>query len=216
VYTLDMMDEEALRAYHGEGMGSAMAAIELAARVKEQLDCGRMLRNLRKAVAEAAIYGCTHIRAFADVDTKVGLEGVKALLQGRLSSKGLWISRSSHLLKMESCANQAQELMRAAMEMGADVVGGIPWIEYTQADMEAHVQFIFDLADEFDAPVSMLVDDAGDADLRTLELMAVETIRRKRSGALAGTSCPGHGALQPALPRKGDSINEESPNGAGQ
>jgi cytosine/creatinine deaminase len=81
------------------------------------------------------------------------------------------------------------------MEMGADVVGGIPWIEYTQADMEAHVQFIFDLADEFNAPVSMLVDDAGDAGLHTLELMAVETIRRRTFWALAGTSRQSHGAL---------------------
>src|SRR5688500_17305841 len=34
VYTLQMMDEEALTAYQGEGMGKAMTAIELAARVK--------------------------------------------------------------------------------------------------------------------------------------------------------------------------------------
>jgi cytosine/creatinine deaminase len=74
------------------------------------------------------------------------------------------------------------KLMQAAMAMGADIAGGIPWIEYTQADMEAHVKFIFDLADEFNTPVSMLVDDAGDAGLRTLEMMATETIRRNRQG----------------------------------
>jgi len=38
VYTLQMMDEEALKDYHGEGMGKAMTAIELAARVKEKYD----------------------------------------------------------------------------------------------------------------------------------------------------------------------------------
>ena len=38
VYTLQMMDEEALTAYQGEGMGKAMNAIELAARVKEKYD----------------------------------------------------------------------------------------------------------------------------------------------------------------------------------
>jgi cytosine/creatinine deaminase len=183
VYTLGMMDEESLRAYHGEGMGRAMAAIELAARVKEQLDCGRILSNLRKAVAEAAVYGCTHIRAFADVDTKVGLEGVRALLLGRAEFKGI-VDIQVVAFAQDGIVREpgSKELMRAAMEMGADVVGGIPWIEYTQADMEAHVQFIFDLADEFNSPVSMLVDDAGDAALHTLELMAVETIRRKRFG----------------------------------
>src|SRR5215207_7709355 len=38
VYTLQMMDEDALTAYQGEAMGKAMTAIELAARVKEKYD----------------------------------------------------------------------------------------------------------------------------------------------------------------------------------
>src|SRR5215207_7267315 len=72
--------------------------------------------------------------------------------------------------------------MRQAMEMGADVAGGIPWIEYTEADIQGHVKEIFDLAQEFDKDVSMLVDDAGDAGLRSLEAMAVEAIRRGWQG----------------------------------
>ena len=70
----------------------------------------------------------------------------------------------------------ASALMRRAMELGADVVGGIPWIEFTEADEQAHVDEVFDLAVEFDKPVSMLVDDAGDPGLRTLEMMAVKAI----------------------------------------
>lgn len=38
VYTLQMMDEKALRDYHEAEMGKAMTAIELAARVKEKYD----------------------------------------------------------------------------------------------------------------------------------------------------------------------------------
>jgi cytosine deaminase len=68
--------------------------------------------------------------------------------------------------------------MHQAMEMGADIVGGIPWIEYTESDIQGHIKEIFDLAQEFDKDVSMLVDDAGDAGLRSLEGMAVEAIRR--------------------------------------
>jgi cytosine/creatinine deaminase len=183
VYTLGMMDEAALAAYHGEGMGHAMLAIELAARVKEKLNCELMLENLRCAVAEAALNGCTHIRAFADVDSKNGVEGVRALLQGRQEFKGI-VDIQVVAFAQDGIVREADsiKLMRTAMAMGADIAGGIPWIEYTQADMEAHVKFIFDLADEFNTPVSMLVDDAGDAGLRTLEMMATETIRRNRQG----------------------------------
>jgi cytosine/creatinine deaminase len=76
----------------------------------------------------------------------------------------------------------ARELMHQAMEMDADVAGGIPWIEYTEADIQQHVKEIFDLAQEFDKDVSMLVDDAGDPGLRSLETMAVEAIRRGWQG----------------------------------
>lgn len=183
VYTLQMMDEEALTNYSAEGMGKAMNAIELAARVKEKYDEGWIIKNVRKAVAQAAIYGNTHIRAFADVDSKARLEGVKALIRAREEFKGI--------VDIQVCAfaqdgwvrePSVDKLMRQAMELGADVVGGIPWIEYTEADVQQHVKEIFDLAQEFNKDISMLVDDAGDPGLRSLETMAVEAIRRGWQG----------------------------------
>jgi cytosine deaminase len=179
VYTLQMMDDESLTAYQGADMGKAMNAIELAARVKEKYDESWIIINVRKAVAQAALYGNTHIRAFADVDTKARLEGVKALIRAREEFQGI--------VDIQVCAfaqdgwvreTGADQLMRQAMELGADVVGGIPWIEYTDADIQQHITGIFDLAVEFNKDVSMLVDDAGDPGLRTLEAMAVEAIRR--------------------------------------
>lgn len=38
-----------------------------------------------------------------------------------------------------------KELMREAMQRGADVVGGIPWIEYTDAAAAEQIAFCFDL-----------------------------------------------------------------------
>lgn len=74
----------------------------------------------------------------------------------------------------------AADLVREAVKIGANVVGGIPWIEYTEKDIAEHVKVIFDIAEEFDADVSMLMDDAGDPGLRSIELMVLETIKRKR------------------------------------
>ena len=89
VYTLEMMDEEAMKDYHGSGMGKAMTAIELAARVKEKYAESWIIKNVRKAMALSAKYGCTHTRAFADVDTKAKLEGVKALIRAREEFRGV-------------------------------------------------------------------------------------------------------------------------------
>ena len=183
VYTRQMMDEEALTGYHAEGMGKAMTTIELAARVKDKYEESWIIKNVRRALAQAAMYGNTHIRALADVDSKARLEGIKAVIRGRDEFKGI-VEVQACAFAQDGLAREAGagQLMRQAMELGADVVGGIPWIEFTDADMGAHVKEIFDLAQEFNKDVSMLVDDAGDAGLRTLEAMAVEAIKRNWQG----------------------------------
>ena len=179
VYTLQMMDEEALKDYHGADMGKAMTAIELAARVKDKYDESWIIVNVRKAVAQAALYGSTHIRAFADVDSKARLEGVRALIRARQEFKGI-VDIQVVAFAQDGIVREpgAAELVRQAMKLGADVAGGIPWIEFTEADTAEHVRVIFDIAQEFNKDVSMLVDDAGDPGLRSLEMMATETIRR--------------------------------------
>jgi cytosine deaminase len=178
-----MLDDEARQAYHGADMGAAMTAIELAARVKEKYDELWLVPNVRRAVALAAYYGTTHLRALADVDSKARLEGVKALLRVRDEFKGI-VDVQVVAFAQDGLVREpgAAELMRQAMVLGADVVGGIPWIEYTEADMSAHINFCFDLAQEFDKDVSMLVDDAGDPNLRTLEAMASVAIQRGWQG----------------------------------
>ncbi len=183
VYTARMLDDQAARAYHADGMADAMSAIELAARVKERYAEGWIVENVRRAVALAALHGTTHLRALADVDGKARLEGVKALLRARAEFKGVVdiqvVAFAQDGIVREAAAGP---FMRQAMALGVDAVGGIPWIERTAADTAAHVAFCFDLAREFGKDVSMLVDDAGDPELRTLEAMAVAAIERGWQG----------------------------------
>ncbi len=185
VYTLMMMDDEAMKSYQSadKTMGEAMTGIELAMRIKEKYDEKWIIENVRKAVALAAYYGNTHIRALADVDNKARLEGVKALIRAREEFKGI-VDIQVVAFAQDGIVREpgAANLVREAMKIGADVAGGIPWIEYTDDDIAEHVKVIFDIAEEFDSDVSMLVDDAGDPGLRSIELMAVETIKRKRFG----------------------------------
>ena len=183
VYTLGEMDEKALKDYHGADMGRAMTAIESAAKVKERYDESWIVENARRAVNLAARFGNTHIRAFADVDSKARLEGVKALIKIRDEFKGV-VDIQVVAFPQDGVVREpgATDLIRQAMEMGADVVGGIPWIEYTDAASQRHVDEMFKMAVEYDKPVSMLVDDAGDPGLRTLEMLALKTIETEWHG----------------------------------
>ncbi len=183
VYTRQMLDEESLRAYHRGSMERAAEAIELASRVKARYDRSWIIENVRKAVREAVRFGTTHIRALADVDTKARLEGVAALIQAREEFKGT-VDIQVVAFPQDGVVREpgAGELVHQAMEMSADVVGGIPWIEHTESDMERHIDEMFRIAGEFNKPVSMLVDDAGRPELRTLEMLARHAIEQGWDG----------------------------------
>ena len=177
VYTLTMVSQKALTSYQGESMGKAMTAIELASKVKEQYKESWIIENVRKAVKLAIKYGNTHIRAFADTDTKAKLEGVKALIKARDEFKDA-VEIQVVAFPQDGVVRDpgAEDYVEEALELGADVVGGIPWIEYTDEDSRQHINKMFDLAKMYDRDISMLIDDAGDPGLRTLEMLAVKTI----------------------------------------
>lgn len=179
VYTLEMVGQDALDSYHGESMGGAMTAIEQASRVKEKYDESWIIENVRRAANLAVKYGNTHIRAFADVDTKGKLEGAKALIKAREEFKDR-LNIQVVAFPQDGVVRDpgAVEYVEKALKMGADVVGGIPWIEFTDADAQEHVDRMIDLAVKYNKPVSMLVDDAGDANLRTTEYLAVQAIKK--------------------------------------
>ncbi len=183
VYTLNKVGMEALSSYKSGTMGGAMTAIEQAAKVKESYDEKWIIKNVRKALNLAVKFGNTHIRAFADTDTKAKLEGIKAVLKAKKEFKGL-IDLQVVAFPQDGIARDpgAEDYVRQAMELGADVVGGIPWIEYTEEDMHDHIDRMFVLAKEFNKDISMLIDDAGDPDLRTLEMLAVKTIKEGWEG----------------------------------
>ncbi len=183
VYTLPMMSEEALSFYWGEGMGKAMNAVEVAAKIKDQYDRKWIIKNARRALALAALNGVLYVRAFADVDRRAGQEGLAALLALREEFKDI-LTVQVVAFAEDGIVREPQtaELIRESMRMGAEVVGGHPFIELTDDDAIEHIRVIYDIAREFNADVSMLVDDAGDPGLRHTEIMAKEAIKRGWGG----------------------------------
>lgn len=183
VYTLTMAGEDALSSYTNGSMGGAMTAIEQAARVKESYDEKWIIKNVRRAINLAIKFGNTHIRAFSDTDTKAKLEGVKALIRAREEFKKQ-VEIQVVAFPQDGIVRDpgAENFVRQAMELGADVVGGIPWIEYTNEDAKKHIDLMFAIAKEYDKDISMLIDDAGDPGLRTLEMLATKTLQEGWEG----------------------------------
>lgn len=182
VMTGAWVDGRALQEYRKPTM-DARKAIALAARVKERYKVTEIVEQARQVLLQALSSGVTHVRAFADVDTRAELKGVTALLRLRHEFRRI-IGLQVVAFPQEGIVADpgAEEYVRKAMELGADVVGGIPWLEATEEAAQKHVDIVFNIAKRFDRDIVMLVDDTGDPKMRTLEKVALKALDENYQG----------------------------------
>jgi cytosine deaminase len=203
VMTASLAEETVLGQYHGGEMSGAMRAIEIASRVKEHYVESEIVARVRETLLKAERYGLSQIRAFADVDTKAKLIGVNALLKIKEEFKDR-IGIQIVAFPQDGIIREpgAEELLYKAMDLGADVVGGIPWIEYTDDDARKHVDIAFEIARKYDKDVAMLTDDAGDPGLRTTEYLALSAIKKGWVGRVAACHARATGLYNDVYHRK--------------
>ncbi len=188
VFTLPALGDEALLAYTSNAMTGALDSIALASAVKRGYDVESARPLIRQALRDAVRYGCLHIQAFVDLDAAAGMRGFDAVQAvrdefGDLLDVRIVAFPQDGLIRDA----QARELCERALLRGADVVGGIPWIEFTDTDAAAHVEWACELAARTGRRVAMLTDDAGDPSLRTTAMLAEGLIRHGLVGR--GVAC---------------------------
>jgi cytosine/creatinine deaminase len=188
VRTLPLIGDAALEAYTADGMADSARGIDLARAVKAHYAVDTLLPSIREALADGVRNGVLHVQAFADVDTAAGLTGVQAVLAGREEFRGR-VDVSVVAFPQDGVLRDpgAAELVEEAMALGADVVGGIPWIEATTADQEAHVEWACALAARLGRRVAMLTDDAPDPAYDTTRMLAEAMHRHGLDGR--GVAC---------------------------
>ena len=188
VRTLPLIGDAALRAYTAAGMADSARGIDLARAVKQHYRPETLLPPIREALADGLRNGVLHVQAFADVDTAAGLVGVQAVLAAREEFRGR-VDVTVVAFPQDGVLRDpgAAELVEQAMASGADVVGGIPWIEATPADQEAHVEWACSLAARLGRRVAMLTDDAPDPAYDTTRMLAGALRRHGLEGR--GVAC---------------------------
>ena len=81
----------------------------------------------------------------------------------------------------------AERNLLRSLDMGVEVVGGIPHFERTMADGAASVQRLCEIAAERDLLVDMHCDESDDPFSRHIETLAAQTKRLGLSGRVAGS-----------------------------
>jgi cytosine deaminase len=169
---------------------SFQEALEITWEHKREYTVADIVARASRAIEEGILNGTTVFRVFADVDSIGGLRP----LEGVLALREKW----SSLVRIEVVDFPQEgiirdpgtfELMEEGMRMGADVVGGLPWHEHLDADVQLHIDRCFTLAQKFDKDVHMLVDDTDNPNSRSLEYLAVKTLREGYGGRVSASHC---------------------------
>jgi cytosine deaminase len=170
--------------------GTLEEAVEITHEFKRHYTVADVKTRAARVLEMAVAAGTTLVRGFADVDGIGGLTGVQALLELRQEYRDV-IDLQVVAFPQEGLIRHpaAHDLLKESLELGADVVGGFPWFEYLDDQARAHIDAIFALAQRYDRPIHMLVDDAPeDPTTRNLEYLALKTV----AAGWEGRVCASH------------------------
>ena len=131
--------------------------------------------------------GVQHVRSHVDV-CDPHLRALRALVQLR-EEIGDQIGLQLVAFPQQGILSfpDGQELMRRAVALGADVIGGIPHFELTREMGVDSVKFAFALAAEHGLRVDIHCDETDDDHSRFVEVMAAETLRLGLEGRVTAS-----------------------------
>jgi len=170
--------------------GTLPEAIEITNEFKRNYDPKEVAERAGRVLEAGVKNGTTLFRLFSDVGTIGGLRAAQGLLLAR--------ERYQKYCRVQVVAFPqegigrdpgAAELLEEAVKEGCDIVGGLPWYEYTDEEARQHIDICFDIAKRHDLDIHMLVDDTDDPNSRSLEYLALKTMREGFQGRVAASHC---------------------------
>ena len=190
------LDKALLGAGAPADAGSVAGAIRATAEMKRRFTRDDIHARARRALELAIRHGTTAMRTHVEVDPIVGLAGMEAILP--LQREYAWaIDLQICVFPQEGIfkAPGTEKLMRQALAMGGEAVGGVP---YNDTDPQAHIDLVFDLAREFGREVDFHLDFSDDADRMLIGAVAARTRAQGWEGRVVAGHMSALAALDPA------------------
>ncbi|WP_434056063.1 MAG: amidohydrolase family protein [Roseibium sp.] len=167
--------------------GTLLEGIALWGELKEILTVEAVVERALKYCDLAVSQGLLAIRTHVDVcDDR--LTGVKGLLEVREQVRD-YIDLQLVAFPQDGLyrSPNAEKNLLTALDMGVDIVGGIPHFERTMDDGARSVARLFEIAAERGLMVDMHCDETDDPMSRHIETLAYETQRLGLQGRVAGS-----------------------------
>lgn len=169
--------------------GTLLEGIQIWSERKQSLTHEDVKRRALEELQWEVSQGTLHIRSHVDV-CDPDLTALRALLEVReevrdICDLQLVAFPQDGILSFPG----GRELMRRAMELGCDVVGGIPHYEWTRDMGVEDVHYAFALAKEFNRDIDCHCDETDDPLSRFTEVMAADTIEQGWHGRVTASHC---------------------------
>jgi len=169
--------------------GTLLEGIQIWSERKPDLSVEDVKKRALKAIGWEVAQGTLHIRSHVDV-CDPELTALRALLEIKeevrdICDLQLVAFPQDGILSFPN----GKELMRKAIELGCDLVGGIPHYEWTSAMGVEDVHYAFELAKEFNRDIDCHCDETDDPHSRFTEVMAADTLRHGWQGRVTASHC---------------------------
>jgi cytosine deaminase len=167
--------------------GSLFEGIAIWAQRVRDLTVSDVQSRVRQVLRWQLACGVQHVRSHVDV-CDPELRALRALVELREEARGM-VDLQLVAFPQQGIRSfdGGADLMRKAVELGADVVGAIPHYELTREDGVESVRYAMALADEHGLRVDIHCDETDDDHSRFLETMVAETIRRGMGGRVTAS-----------------------------
>jgi cytosine deaminase len=158
-------------------------AIRLTGAAKRSFTADDIAARARRVLDLAVAAGTTAMRAHVEIDPIVGLMGLDAMLAlKREYAPAVELQLCAFAQEGILQAPPTETLLRRALEMGADLVGGCP---YNDSDARRHIEIVFALAREFGVDADFHVDFADEPVHLHVREIARQTVRAGWQGRVA-------------------------------
>ncbi|MGC8817136.1 MAG: amidohydrolase family protein [Candidatus Hadarchaeum sp.] len=176
---------------------------------RKLIDSNGVKEVAAKAAKAVLKNGTTAIRTHVNVDRLFGLRELKAILEFKRECAE-WMDLQIVAFPSREAltrSSESESLLKQAMKLGADVVGGLPNVD---PDPDGYLEIIFDLAKRYKAKIDLHVDETNDSKSRVLELYAEKALENEYVGKVAASHCSALSAYPQKYAKKVINIVKEA------
>ncbi|MYL35787.1 cytosine deaminase [Pontibacillus yanchengensis] len=157
--------------------GTLFEGIQRWSERKESLTHEDVKKRATKALKWQIAQGIQHVRTHVDV-TDPELTALKAMLEVK-EAFAPYVTLQIVAFPQEGILSypNGEALLEEALQLGADVVGGIPHFEFTREYGVESMKKVFELAQKYDRLIDIHCDEIDDEQSRFVEVVAAEAHR---------------------------------------